>query len=320
MKSHLRLAGMIFNQPQLVTDQLMELAVQWANQSLNLNIVNLTVQAAQPMLMEDDGPDPGAQMARAEERRRAVIAETGVDIIPVSGILVSRSAHVNPCETMTSYESLRTAVQSAAEDPTVEHIVLDIDTNGGSATGAFELGDDIRAAAQVKPISAIVNYSAFSGGYLIAAAASEVIVSRTSGVGSIGVIAKHLDVSQRDAQQGVKVTSVFAGNHKNDLSPHEPISEQSLQFLTDMVQNNYAQFVDAVARYRGLSVQAVRDTEAGLFFGQKAVDAGLADRVEAPQAAVNRIAAEVRAARAERSGTRRSVAVRAASMNMQAAL
>lgn len=318
MKPHLRLAGMIFNQPQLVTDQLMALAFQWANQSLNLNIVNLSVHGAQPKLMEDDGPEPG--LASASERRRAVVAETGVDIIPVAGILVSRSAHVNPCETMTSYESLRTAVQGAVADPAVEHIVLDIDTNGGSATGAFELADDIRAAAQVKPISAIVNYSAFSGGYLIAAAASEVIVSRTSGVGSIGVIAKHLDVSQRDAQQGVKVTSVFAGNHKNDLTPHEPISDQSLQFLTKMVQNNYAQFVDSVARFRNLTAQTVRDTQAGLFFGQQGIDAGLADRLEAPQAAVNRIAAEVRAARAEKAGPRRSVAARAAAMNMRAAL
>ncbi|MDF3837145.1 S49 family peptidase [Cupriavidus basilensis] len=320
MKSHLRLAGMIFNQPHLVTDQLMALAVQWANQSLNLNIVNLSVHGVQPQLMEDDGPGP--QMASAADRRRSVIAETGLDIIPVSGILVSRSAHVNPCETMTSYESLRTAVHGAVADPAVEHIVLDIDTNGGSATGAFELADDIHAAAQAKPITAIVNYSAFSGGYLIAAAASEVIVSRTSGVGSIGVIAKHLDVSQRDAQQGVKVTSVFAGDHKNDLTPHEPISEQSLQFLTEMVQNNYTQFVDAIARYRGVTTQVVRDTQAGLFFGQQGIDAGLADRLEAPQAAVNRIAAEIHAARAERqkSGPRRSVAAQAAAMNMRAAL
>jgi signal peptide peptidase SppA len=210
-------------------------------------------------------------------------------------------------------------VNQAVADPAVEHIVLDIDSNGGSATGAFELADDIRAASLVKPITAIVNFSAFSGGYLIAAAASNVIVSRTSGVGSIGVIANHLDVSKRDEQQGIKVTSVFAGDHKNDLTPHEPLSDQSLTFLTSMVQNSYKQFVDAIANFRGLSTQAVKDTQAGIFFGTQGVDAGLADSVETPQAAINRIAAEVRSSGADRQGAnaRRSVSARAAAMNMR---
>ncbi|AJX78719.1 S49 family peptidase [Burkholderia pseudomallei] len=320
MKPHLRLASLIFNQPQLVTDPMMSLAVQWANHALNLNIVNLTVNGVQPKIMEDGEFESGAQMAAASERRRALVSDTGMDIIPVSGILVSRSAHMNPCEPMTSYEGLRAAVNQAVADPAVEHIVLDIDSNGGSATGAFELADDIRAASLMKPITAIVNFSAFSGGYLIAAAASKVIVSRTSGVGSIGVIANHLDVSKRDELQGIKVTSAFAGDHKNDLTPHEPLSDQSLTFLTSMVQNSYKQFVDAIANFRGLSTQAVKDTQAGIFFGQKGVEAGLADSVETPQAAINRIAAEVRASRAGRqsSNTRRSVSARAAAMNMQA--
>jgi signal peptide peptidase SppA len=320
VKPHLRLASLIFNQPQLVSDQMMSLAVQWANQALHLNIVNLSVHGAQPKIMEDDDYARGAQMATAADRRRAVVADTGLDIIPVSGILVSRSAHMNPCEPMTSYEGLRSSVNQAAADPAVEHIILDIDSNGGSATGAFELANDIRAAAQMKPITAIVNFSAFSGGYLIAAAASNVIVSQTSGVGSIGVIANHLDVSRRDEQQGVKVTSVYAGDHKNDLTPHAPLSDQSLQFLTGMVQNSYQQFVDAIANFRGLSTQAVRDTQAGIFFGRQGVDAGLADSVETPQAAVNRIASEVRASRTDRqsrTAPRRSVAAQAAAMNMR---
>jgi len=315
MKPHLKLASLIFNQPQLVSDQMMSLAVQWANQALHLNIVNLTVNGAQPKIMDDD-LGGGVQMASASDRRRAVVTDTGLDIIPVSGILVSRSAHMNPCEPMTSYEGLRSSVQQAVADPAVEHIILDIDSTGGSATGAFELAHDIRAATKLKPITAIVNFSAFSGGYLIAAAASNVIVSQTSGVGSIGVIAKHLDVSKRDEQQGIKVTSVFAGDRKNDLTPHEPLSDQSLERLTSEVQTNYAQFVDTIAQFRGLTTQAVKDTQAGLFFGMNGVIAGLADSVETPQAAVNRIAAEVGASRAQRKPSR-SVAARAAAMNMR---
>ncbi len=113
----------------------------------------------------------------------------------------------------------------------VERIVLDIDSPGGSAVGAFELAADIRAMAQQKPITGIVNFMAYSGGYLIGAACSELVVSQTSGVGSIGVIASHMDRSKQEEGMGVKVTTVFAGAHKNDLSPHEPLSDQSLKYL-----------------------------------------------------------------------------------------
>ncbi|GAB5100504.1 S49 family peptidase [Caballeronia sp. HLA56] len=316
MKPHIRLANLIFNQPQLVSDQMMSLAVQWANQALHLNIVNLTVNGTQPQVIDDDDVGSGLQMASASARRRAVVADTGLDIIPVAGILVSRSAHINPCEPMTSYEGLRASISQAVADPAVEHIILDVDSNGGSATGAFELADDIRAATKQKPITAIVNFSAFSGGYLIAAAASNVIVSQTSGVGSIGVIAKHLDVSKRDEQQGIKVTSVFAGDRKNDLTPHEPLSDQSLERLTSVVQTRYAQFVDAIAQFRGLTTQAVKETQAGVYHGQDGVSAGLADSVETPQAAVNRIAAEIATSRTRRKRSP-SVAARAAAMNMR---
>lgn len=315
MKPHLKLASLIFNQPQLVSDQMMSLAVQWANQALHLNIVNLTVSGSQPKVMDDD-LGGAVQMASASDRRRAVVADTGLDIIPVSGILVSRSAHMNPCETMTSYEGLRSSILQSVADPAIEHIILDIDSTGGSATGAFELANDIRVATKQKPITAIVNFSAFSGGYLIAAAASNVIVSQTSGVGSIGVIAKHLDVSKRDEQQGIKVTSVFAGERKNDLTPHEPLSDQSLERLTSEVRANYEQFVDTIARFRGLTTQAIRDTQAGLFFGVNGVKVGLADSVETPQAAVDRIAAEIGASRARRKPNR-SVVARAAAMGMR---
>lgn len=313
MKAHLRAASLLFNQPLLVTPEMLDLGVRWANQSMNLNIVNIGAGAAR--LMEDDDERSYAdRLAVAEERRRQGIAQTGIEVLPVHGVLVSRGSHLNACETMTSYEGLRQQLKAAVADPLVEHIVLDIDSPGGSATGAFELAADIRAMAQQKPITGLVNYMAYSGGYLLAAACSEVVVSQTSGVGSIGVIASHMDRSQMQANMGVKVTTVFAGAHKNDLSPHEPITEQSLQVLNDLVQESYQLFVGAVAEYRGLPVERVIATEAGLFRGQGGIAAGLADRLQSPQAAVDDLSRAVAQSRAARQGHRLSVRATAAAI------
>lgn len=317
MKSYLRAAGLLFNQPLLTTPDAMDMAVRWANQVMNLNIVNLAPQADPRMWHGDD--DAEAALARHEERRRANLQATGVQVIPVHGLLVSRAAHLNACETMTSYESLRIELRQAVADPLVERIVLDIDSPGGSATGAFELATDLRAMAQQKPITGLVNFSAYSGGYLIGAACSELVVSRTSGVGSIGVIAKHMDRSAMLEKQGVKVTTVYAGAHKNDLSPHEPLTEQSMKFLQGLVDEGYEMFVQAVAEYRGLNVAAVRATEAGLFQGQSAIQAGLADRLQTPTDALDGITRAVAESRVSRPQTSR-LAVRAAAAALQAQL
>jgi len=316
MKHYLRASGMLFNQPLLVTPDMLDLGVRWANQAMNLNIINLAPAMGASLGFYDDEAQDRAD--HAEEQKRAALASTGVQVLPVHGFLVSRGSHINACETMTSYEGLRQQLRAAVADPLVERVVLDIDTPGGSAVGAFELAADIRALAQIKPITGIVNFMAYSGGYLIGSACSELVVSQTSGVGSIGVIASHMDRSKQAESQGVKVTTVYAGAHKNDLSPHEPLTEQSMAFLQELVQESYQLFVSAVSVYRGLSIEAVRATEAGLYRGKAGITAGLADRLQSPQDAVDDLSRAVAQSRMQRQGSR--IGLRANAMNIQATL
>lgn len=314
MKPYLRASSLLFNQPLLVTPDMLDLGVRWANQAMSLNIVNLgPVHAAG--LTQDDPLE--LRMEQQQETRRSSIARTGVEVIPVSGVLVSRGAHIGLCETMTSYEGLRAQLRQAVADPNVEHIVLDVDSPGGAAVGAFELADDIRAATQQKPITGLVNFQAYSGGYLLASACSEVVVSRTSGIGSIGVIASHMDRSGLNEKAGIKVTTVFAGAHKNDLTPHEALSDQSLTVLNDIVQESYELFVGAVAGFRGLDVAAIRATEAGLYRGQRGIDAGLADRLASPQDAVDNISQAIALSRNNRQTSRIGVRAAAAAILTQ---
>lgn len=310
MKNYHRLIGLIFNTPQLIREDVLDLAVHWANQAMNLNIVNIH-GATQ---MQSEAADP--QMASPSERRLQSAQDTGVYVLPIHGVLVSRNTHLDPCYSMTSYEEIRGMLNAALNDPCVEHIVLDIDSPGGSTLGCFELVDDIYAARAIKPITAISNFGAYSAGFAIASAATRIIVSRSSGVGSVGVIARHVDLSKRHEQQGIKITSVFAGARKDDLASHAPLTDAAEQWLTDLVNDHYETFTSIVARNRGMSVASVKETEAGVFFGQKAVDLGFADSVESPQAAVNRIAAEVAQLRAV-SKKSVSVASRAAAMEIQ---
>lgn len=179
----------------------------------------------------------------------------------------------------------------------MEHIALDVDSPGGSATSMTELAEEIFAACSIKPITAIANFSCYSAAYGLASTTNEIVLSNSSGVVSIGVIARHVDMSKRYEEQGIKVTTIFAGAREVDLASDAPLSTEAAQWLNELVQQNYAKFTELMARNRGLSAAAVRGTEAGVHFGAKGIELGLADRIEPPQAAINRIAGSVSAGR-----------------------
>ena len=76
----------------------------------------------------------------------------------------------------------------------------------------------------------------------IAAACQRLTLSQTGGVGSIGVIALHVDQSVKDAKDGISYTAVYAGGHKNDFSPHQPLSPQASTVLQTEVDRLYARW------------------------------------------------------------------------------
>lgn len=201
----------------------------------------------------------------------------GIAVIPITGTLVRRTVGLEAQSGLTSYNQIANDLDAALADPSVKGILLDIDSPGGEAGGVFDLADKIYAARKTKPIWAVANEEAFSAAYAIAAAAEKIFVSRTSGVGSIGVIAVHLDQSQAEADVGLKYTAIYAGERKNDLSPHEPLTDPARAALQAEVDRVYGMFVTSVARMRGADTAAIKNTQAALYFGEQAVAANLAD-------------------------------------------
>lgn len=224
-------------------------------------------------------PDLDMAMPLPMPRQSATSAQAGIAVIPVVGTLVRRSMGIEAASGLMSYGEIEARLDAALADPQVAGILLDLDSPGGEASGVFELAERIRAASTIKPIWAHANDAAYSAAFAIAAACQRLTLSQTAGVGSIGVIALHVDQSVKDAKDGLNYTSVFAGSHKNDFSPHEPLTPQATTALQTEVDRLYDIFVNQVGQMRGIGPDAVRATEAGLFYGEQAVAAGLADAV-----------------------------------------
>lgn len=228
----------------------------------------------------------------------------GIAVVPVHGSLVRRSMAMDAQSGLTSYGEIASMLDSAVSDPGVSGILLDIDSPGGEAGGVFELSRKIRDINALKPVWAVASDGAYSAAYAIASAASRVFVTETGGVGSIGVIAMHVDQSARDAKEGYRFTAISAGDLKNDLSPHEPINKAAMTRLQAEVDRLYGLFVDHVAAMRGIDAKAIRATEAGLFFGPEAVRSGLADALASPDQALAEFSAYLSVQRIQQSAAR----------------
>lgn len=217
-----------------------------------------------------------------------------VGIIPIHGTLVSRAGQINPMsEPLMSYSRIGTLFSEAMNDPAIAHIVLHIDSQGGESEGVMDLSDRIHAARGKKPITAVIAGGGYSAAYAIASAADRILMSRTSGVGSIGVIATHVDQSGHDAKEGFRFTHVYAGAHKADYSPHAPLSADAHSLLQADIDDLYALFVQTVARNRNMTPDAVHATQARAYMGSTAVNAGLADDIMSAEDAIQSIISEV---------------------------
>lgn len=224
-------------------------------------------------------PEPGLIGLKIGGSKLPAKSKNGVAVIPVHGTLVHRG-NMNALSGLRSYQTIKADFDSALDNPDVSQIVLDIDSSGGEVAGAFDLVDYIYNARGKKPIIASVNEHAFSAAYAIASAADKVYLSRTAGVGSIGVVALHEDRSQKDAKEGIKYTAIYAGDKKVELNPHAPLTDDAKSAVQERVNKIYDLFVDTVARNNAIDAKVVRDTKAGIYMGQDAVDAGLADDIK----------------------------------------
>src|SRR5260363_193778 len=235
--------------------------------------------AAQALIAAAARTDAGLTLdmqARSAEAGYTVIG--GVALIPVHGVLMHKLGVLQSFWGMAGYDGLRQNICRALADPEVHALALDIDSPGGTVAGCFDLADAIFEARGEKPIWAMVNEEACSAAYALT-------VPRTGTTGSIGSRYLYVDGSRAQRDAGLNVTLLNYGARKADGHPARPLSEDARARLDAEIETMGELFVETVARNRGLSPQAVRNTEAATYLGAAGLNAGLADAVLPPDAA-----------------------------------
>ncbi|HEY6272627.1 MAG TPA: S49 family peptidase [Terriglobales bacterium] len=255
------------------------------------------------MIIAAQMPDPQDGSPQQNEKPYRLTPE-GIAVIPIRGTLMKRFSFMSAASGCSSYAQLQQAATAALADPQVKAVLFDVDSPGGTTHGCFELSDALFQMRGEKPMWAIANDLAASAAYALASAADRVWLTRTAGVGSVGVFALHADQSGLDSSAGVKFTYIFAGDKKTDGNPHEALTKSAKADIQAEVDREYAMFVQCVARNRGFAggtAEKVQKTEAAVFFAQNAVGL-LADEVATYEEALEALTAKVNGSKAKASG------------------
>lgn len=198
--------------------------------------------------------------------------DRGIAVIPVQGLILPSCAFLG-WEYATGCAGLRWQIECALADGDVRGIALQVDSPGGFVTGTDETAAAIRAARERKPVAAIVEGGAYSCAYWIASAADSIAVTRTGGVGSVGVMALHWDESEAVASRGVAATIFASGSRKTEGHPLQPLDDAAraaIQAEVDDLAGVLFASVEAGRRGR-ISADAIRAAEARTWVGPAAL-------------------------------------------------
>jgi signal peptide peptidase SppA len=287
------LAARVFNTPLLIHPQKLDAIIAGIGsrllggglsaQPVSINAVD--ANAAQLLPAEMFSTRRGARSDRGYQ------VVDGVAVVGVRGALVHRTRMDADSTMLLGYNDVAADIEDAMNNTDVHAVMLSWDSPGGEVQGAFELAERIASMRGKKPMISMADSMAASAAYLGASASDEVVLTSTAYLGSIGVVMRHVDFSKALEADGVKVTHIYAGAHKVDGNPYEPLPDSVRADYQLEIDDLMTMFVETVAKNTGLDPMAIRKMQAGTYRGVSAVAAGLASRISTSDQILSELAA-----------------------------
>jgi len=165
------------------------------------------------------------------------------------------------------------------KDSTVKAVVLRVNSPGGVAQSADIIERELSLLKKEKPIIVSMGDYAASGGYWISAKADKIFVNNTTLTGSIGVFSMVPNIQKTlNKHLSINTYSVNTNQHSDIYSGYRPLSNKEIAYFQEFVEVIYTDFLDLVAKGRGLSIEEVDEIAQGrVWAGADALKIGLAD-------------------------------------------
>lgn len=182
-----------------------------------------------------------------------------------------------------SYENVAPLLKRAFEHPNAKGVVLAINSPGGTPVQASLIHDLIveLKAKHKKPVIAVGEDMMTSGAYFVAVAADQIVVNRSTVIGSVGVISAGFGFTGIMDKLGIERRVATAGKSKSLMDPFSPQTEMGRTKQAELLGRIHEHFIQTVKEGRGerLKLDTPALFEGTVWTGEDALKIGVADEL-----------------------------------------
>jgi len=203
-----------------------------------------------------------------------------VSLIRLNGVI----GNVGRFSQGMSYASQSDTIKKAFALKNIKAVVISINSPGGSPVQSELISKRIISLAKELDVTvySFVEDVAASGGYWLACSANKIFATKSSIIGSIGVISSGFGFHGAIEKLGIERRVITEGKNKSVLDPFQPVKGSDVKLVKDLQKKIYDHFTDTIKeRRKGRITQTDDIIFNGEFWtGQKALDYGLIDGID----------------------------------------
>ncbi len=161
----------------------------------------------------------------------------------------------------------------------VKAVIFRINSGGGSPTASENILRELAALSEKKPLVISMGPIAGSGGYWISATGRRLFALPTTITGSIGVLAVYFNLSRLLEKYGITTDAIRKGDSADMGSALRGLTQKERETIEGMIDFLYGEFIERVAKFRGLTPEKVDELGQGrIWLGKDAVKHKLVDQ------------------------------------------
>jgi len=230
-----------------------------------------------------------SRYAREHDITRQFSFAPKIALIFAQGTIVFGSSGYHPYYgDVLGSETISRYIRKAADDNSIEAIVMRIDSPGGSGAAADAIWHEIVLAQEKKPFVVSMSDVAASGGYYIAMAADTIVAQPGTITGSIGVLSGKFNMKALYNKIGITKETVTRGKHVDIYSDYRGFTREERKLIREQLQDFYNNFVTKAAEGRHKTFENIDKVARGrVWTGRQAVKIGLVDTLGGLDTALN---------------------------------
>ena len=169
-----------------------------------------------------------------------------------------------------------------ADDSSIKAIILHVNSPGGGVAASEEIYREVKRIRTENKKRVVVSIETVgaSGAYYVASGCDTIYADSGSIVGSIGVIAEWYNYGDLIKWAKLKNVVIKTGEFKDTGNPSRDMTPAEQEYMQDLINNMFGQFIQAVADGRKMKVGDVRTIANGkVWTGEQALSMKLIDHV-----------------------------------------